>query len=77
MQTNKDPRQDSSWRSGMVMVGIAFSIPTSFISPIFMGYLIDKEYNKSPIFLLVGLVLGLFSVTISIKTLIKKMNAMK
>lgn len=73
----QQPKQDIAWRSGMVMVGIAFSIPSSFGGPIFIGYLLDKECNSSPIFLLIGLFLGAFSVAVSIKVLIKKMNAMK
>ncbi|MBI4851990.1 MAG: AtpZ/AtpI family protein [Acidobacteria bacterium] len=77
MEQNKDPKLDKSWRNAMVMVGIAFSIPSAFASPIFIGYLLDKECNSSPTFLLIGLFLGGFSVVIALKTLIKKMNTMK
>lgn len=77
MEQNKDPKADKSWRSAMVMVGIAFSIPSSFITPIFIGYLLDKEYSNSHIFLIIGLILGAFSVVVAMKTLIKKMNTMK
>lgn len=71
------PKQDNAWRSGMAMVGIAFSIPSSFGGPIFIGYLLDKEFNSSPTCLLIGLFLGAFSVIVSIRVLIRKMNAMK
>ncbi len=77
MDQNKEPRLDKSWRSAMVMVGIAFSIPSSFAVPILIGYLSDKKYNTAPIFLIIGLILAVFSVAMAINTLIKKMNAMK
>ncbi|KAF0213464.1 MAG: hypothetical protein FD167_5293 [bacterium] len=77
MQQKQEPKLDKSWRNAMVMVGIAFSIPSSFAVPILIGYLLDKKYNTAPIFLIIGLILAVFSVAMAINTLIKKMNAMK
>jgi F0F1-type ATP synthase assembly protein I len=73
----QQPKLDKSWRSAMVMVGIAFSIPGSFAGPILIGYFLDKYFGMSPIFLVIGLFLGLFAVVIEIDMLIKKMKVMK
>ncbi len=78
MATEDDKKKgDASWRQAMVTAGLALAIPWIMGMPAYFGWLLDSHYQTSPLWFLVGLVIGLLSVAIDIYKLMKRFGQFK
>ncbi|MBL8148544.1 MAG: AtpZ/AtpI family protein [Blastocatellia bacterium] len=74
MGTDKKPPNDISWKSALMLSGIALSIPGTIIVPALIGYLIDKKFGSGSTYLLVGFVIGLVGAATEVFLLLRRMN---
>jgi F0F1-type ATP synthase assembly protein I len=77
MRLDPDMKTDRSWRNALVAVGIAFSLPGTIGGPMILGYFIDSRYQTGPLWLSIGMVLGLIAAVIEIRLIMKKMKQME
>jgi F0F1-type ATP synthase assembly protein I len=61
-----------SWRQAMGTVGLALAIPWMIGVPALIGWWLDKKYATSPLWIIVGLALGLLSTAVDIFKLLKR-----
>jgi F0F1-type ATP synthase assembly protein I len=66
-----------SWREAMGTVGLALAIPWMIGVPALIGWWLDKKYATAPVWLIVGLVLGLLSTAVDIYKLLKRFGQFK
>jgi F0F1-type ATP synthase assembly protein I len=66
-----------SWRQAMGTVGLALAIPGMIGVPALIGYWIDNKYATAPLWLIVGLVLGLLTTALDIYKLMKRFGQFK
>lgn len=66
-----------SWRQAMGTVGLALAIPWMIGVPALIGWWLDKKYATSPLWIIVGLVLGLLSTAVDIFRLLKRFGQFK
>lgn len=90
LQTKQDQHGDSqdpkssesqsggvSWREALGTVGLALAIPSMIGVPALIGWWLDKRYATSPLWIIVGLVLGLLSTAVDIYKLLKRFGQFK
>jgi F0F1-type ATP synthase assembly protein I len=81
MPSNDDNRTTTeggiSWRQAMGTVGLALAIPWMIGVPALIGWWLDKKYSTSPLWFIVGLVLGLISTALDIYKLMKRFGQFK
>ena len=70
-QTNKDDG-GVSWRQALGTVGLALAIPWMIGIPALIGWWLDKKYATAPLWLIVGLAVGLISTAVDIYKLLKR-----
>jgi F0F1-type ATP synthase assembly protein I len=61
-----------SWRQAMGTVGLALAIPWMIGIPALVGWWLDKKYATAPLWMIVGLVVGLISTAVDIYKLLKR-----
>lgn len=66
-----------SWRQAMGTVGLALAIPWMIGVPALLGWWLDKKYATSPLWFIIGLVLGLISTAVDIYQLMKRFGQFK
>ena len=66
-----------SWRQATATVGLALAIPWMIGVPALIGWWVDKKYATSPLWLIVGLALGLLSTALDIYQLLKRFGQFK
>jgi F0F1-type ATP synthase assembly protein I len=76
-----DPEQpggrEVSWRQAMGTIGLALAIPWMMGVPAVIGWWLDKKYATAPLWLIVGLVVGLLSTALDIFRLLKRFGQFK
>jgi F0F1-type ATP synthase assembly protein I len=70
-QTNKADG-GVSWREAMGTVGLALAIPWMIGIPTLIGWWLDKKYATAPLWLIIGLLVGLISTAVDIYKLLKR-----
>lgn len=71
-------RDEKNWRQAMVTVGLALAIPWMIGVPTVIGWYVDTRYtNTYPLFLIIGLLLGLLSIAFDIYALLKRFGQIK
>ncbi|MEW6127114.1 MAG: AtpZ/AtpI family protein [Acidobacteriota bacterium] len=71
------PKDDIDWRQALTTVGLAFAIPWMIGVPAYLGWLADKRYETTPLWFIVGLILGLLSMIIDIYKILKRLGQFK
>ncbi len=66
-----------SWRQATGTVGLALAIPWMIGVPAIIGWWVDKKYATAPLWLIVGLFLGLLTTALDIYKLMKKFGQFK
>lgn len=66
-----------SWRQAMGTVGLALAIPWMIGVPTLIGWWLDKKYATNPLWLIIGLVLGLLTTAVDIYKLMKRFGQFK
>ena len=66
-----------SWRQAMGTVGLALAIPWMIGVPTLIGLWLDKKYATTPLWFIIGLVLGLFTTAVDIYRLMKRFGQFK
>ena len=66
-----------TWRQAMTTVGLALAIPWMIGVPTLIGWWIDKKFVTSPLWFVVGLVLGLVGTALDIYQLLKRFGQFK
>ena len=66
-----------SWRQATGTVGLALAIPWMIGVPALLGWWLDKKFATSPLWLIVGLVLGLVTTALDIYQLLKRFGQFK
>ena len=66
-----------SWRQATGTVGLALAIPWMIGVPALVGWWLDKKYATTPLWLIVGLCLGLVSTALDIYQLLKRFGQFK
>jgi F0F1-type ATP synthase assembly protein I len=66
-----------SWRQAMGTVGLALAIPWMIGVPALIGWWLDERYATTPLWLIVGLVLGLLTTALDIYKLMKRFGQFK
>ncbi|MEN3336286.1 MAG: putative F0F1-ATPase subunit Ca2+/Mg2+ transporter [Blastocatellia bacterium] len=66
-----------SWRTATATVGLALAIPSMLFVPVLVGWWIDRKYATSPLWLIVGLVIGLLGTAFDVYRLLKRMGQLK
>jgi F0F1-type ATP synthase assembly protein I len=66
-----------SWRQAMGTVGIALAIPWMIGVPALIGWWLDKKYATTPLWFIIGLVLGLLTTAVDIYKLMKRFGQFK
>lgn len=66
-----------SWRQATTTVGLALAIPWMIGVPALIGWWVDKKFATSPLWFIVGLVLGLLSTAVDIYQLMKRFGQFK
>jgi F0F1-type ATP synthase assembly protein I len=78
---NTDKREEArggiSWRQATTTVGLALAIPWMIGVPALVGWWVDKKYATTPLWLIVGLCLGLLSTALDIYHLLKRFGQFK
>ena len=79
MPPDDDKQRDNlNWRQAMVTVGLALAIPWMIGVPAIVGWYIDNHYtHTSPLFLIIGLCLGLLTTAFDIYALLKRFGQVK
>ena len=81
MPTNDDNNDTNgggiSWRTATATVGLALAIPSMLFVPALVGYWIDSKYGTSPLWLIVGLVIGLLGTAFDVYRLLKRLGQLK
>lgn len=77
--SNRSNQNDSgvSWRQALGTVGLALGIPWMIGIPALIGWWLDKRYATAPLWLIVGLVVGLVSTALDIYRLLKRFGQFK
>jgi F0F1-type ATP synthase assembly protein I len=71
------PAGGISWRQAMGTVGLALAIPWMIGVPALIGWWLDKKYATTPLWLLIGLGLGLLTTALDIYKLMKRFGQFK
>jgi F0F1-type ATP synthase assembly protein I len=71
------PDDGISWREAMGTVGLALAIPWMIGVPALIGWWLDKKYATTPLWLIVGLVLGFLTTAVDIYKLMKRFGQFK
>jgi predicted F0F1-ATPase subunit len=66
-----------SWRQAMGTVGLALAIPWMIGVPALIGWWLDKKFASSPLWFIVGLLLGLLTTALDIYQLMKRFGQFK
>ena len=66
-----------SWRQATGTVGLALAIPWMIGVPALLGWWLDKKFATSPLWFIVGLVLGLLTTALDIYQLLKRFGQFK
>ena len=66
-----------SWRQAMGTVGLALAIPWMIGVPTLIGLWLDKKYATTPLWFIIGLVLGLLTTAVDIYRLMKRFGQFK
>jgi predicted F0F1-ATPase subunit len=66
-----------SWRQAMGTVGLALAIPWMIGVPALIGWWLDEKYATTPLWLIVGLILGLLTTALDIYKLMKRFGQFK
>lgn len=66
-----------SWRQATTTVGLALAIPWMIGVPALVGWWVDKKFLTTPLWLIVGLCLGLLSTALDIYQLLKRFGQFK
>ena len=66
-----------SWRQAMGTVGLALAIPWMIGVPALIGWWLDKKFETSPLWFIVGLILGLLTTAVDIYQLLKRFGQFK
>lgn len=66
-----------SWRQATTTVGLALAIPWMIGVPALVGWWVDKKFATTPLWLIVGLCLGLLSTALDIYHLLKRFGQFK
>ena len=66
-----------SWRQATTTVGLALAIPWMIGVPALVGWWVDKKFATTPLWLIVGLCLGLLSTALDIYQLLKRFGQFK
>jgi len=66
-----------SWRQAMGTVGLALAIPWMIGVPALIGWWLDEKYATTPLWLIVGLVLGFLTTALDIYKLLKRFGQFK
>jgi len=70
-QTNKADG-GVSWRQALGTVGLTLAIPWMIGIPALIGWWLDKKYATAPLWLIIGLLVGLISTAVDIYKLLKR-----
>ena len=71
------PAGGISWRQAMGTVGLTLAIPWMIGVPALIGWWLDKKYATTPLWLLIGLGLGLLTTALDIYKLMKRFGQFK
>lgn len=79
MATNdeNDNRDGISWRAATTTVGLALAIPSMLFVPALVGWWIDRKYDTSPLWLIIGLVIGMVATAFDVYRLLKRLGQLK
>ena len=66
-----------SWRQATGTIGLALAIPWMIGVPVLFGWWLDKKYATTPLWLIVGLCVGLVSTAFDIYQLLKRFGQFK
>jgi F0F1-type ATP synthase assembly protein I len=66
-----------SWRAATATVGLALAIPSMLFVPALVGYWIDSKYGTGPLWLIVGLVIGLIGTAFDVYRLLQRLGQLK
>lgn len=66
-----------SWRQATGTVGLALAIPWMIGVPVLIGWWLDKKYATSPLWLIIGLAVGLIGTALDIYQLLKRFGQFK
>ena len=66
-----------SWRQAMGTIGLALAIPWMIGVPALIGWCLDEKYATTPIWLIIGLALGLLTTAVDIYKLLKRFGQFK
>jgi predicted F0F1-ATPase subunit len=76
-RSNNKPDGGISWRQAMGTVGLALAIPWMIGVPTLIGLWLDKKYATTPLWFIIGLVLGLLTTAVDIYRLMKRFGQFK
>jgi F0F1-type ATP synthase assembly protein I len=81
---NRDPekrdgngRGDVSWNQGLVVAGLAMTIPGLLFGPPAVGYYLDSAFGTSPWITVIGFVVGLIGTAIDLFVILKRVGLME
>ena len=74
---NNEENGGISWRQALGTVGLAMAIPSMMIVPALFGWWIDRKFGTSPLWIIVGLVVGLAGTVIDVYRLLKRLGQFK
>jgi F0F1-type ATP synthase assembly protein I len=77
MPPDGNKRGDVSWRQALGTVGLALAIPSMIGVPILVGWWLDRTFGTSPVWLIVGLAVGVLSTALDIYKLLKRFGQFK
>jgi F0F1-type ATP synthase assembly protein I len=79
MPTDDDSKNSggASWRAATATIGLALAIPSLLFVPALIGWYIDRKYATAPLWLIIGLVLGLISTAFDVYRLLKQLGQLK
>ena len=66
-----------SWRTATTTVGLALAIPSMLFVPALIGWWLDRKYGTSPLWLIVGLIVGLVATAFDVYRLLKRLGQLK
>ena len=78
-EDEKRNNQDAgiSWRQATTTVGLALAIPWMIGVPALLGWWLDKKYATTPLWFIIGLVLGLVGTALDIYKLLQRFGQFK
>ena len=74
---DENQKGDINWRQALMTVGLAFAIPWMIGIPAYLGYLADNHYTTTPLWFIIGLILGMLSAIVDIYKLLKRFGQFK